>query len=89
MRANNTNAVGYAPAPIPSTADELPSFLNDELQRISAAITALALGHLDISYAYPTKPRAGDIRYFDGTTINPGSGAGIYRYTGSAWAFVG
>ena len=85
----NTNSIGYAPGPIPTDAAEFPIYLRDELQRIQAAITALALGHLDIAYGAPTKPRAGDIRYADGTTWNPGSGAGIYRYTGSAWAFVG
>jgi len=27
--------------------------------------------------------------YADGTTWNPGSGAGLYQWRGSAWAFIG
>ena len=39
--------------------------------------------------AAPAKPRKGLLVYADGSTWNPGSGQGLYRYTGSAWVFVG
>jgi hypothetical protein len=64
-------------------------FFSSELFKIKSAIDALAAGHLDKSYAAPTKPREGDIRYADGTTWNPGSGQGIYAYYGAAWHFLG
>jgi len=31
----------------------------------------------------------GLLAWADGTNWNPGSGEGFYRYTGSAWVFVG
>lgn len=90
MRTPNLGSVFYAPGIPPEDATALRRFVSEELQNISAAIAALALGHIDISYAAPVKPRAGDIRYADGTTWNPGSGAGIYRYSaGAAWVFLG
>lgn len=64
----------------------------EELQKIRAAITALALGHLDITTVAPTKPRDGDVRYAQGAPgWNPGSGVGVYYYKGatSAWVFLG
>jgi hypothetical protein len=64
-------------------------FFSSELFKIKSAIDALAAGHLDKSYAAPTKPREGDIRYADGTIWNPGSGQGIYAYYGAAWHFLG
>jgi microcystin-dependent protein len=33
----------------------------------------------------PAKPRVGQTVYADGTDWNPGSGAGLYEYTGAAW----
>lgn len=79
----------YAPSPVPQSIDDLPIYLSNELEKISTVISALTQGHLDVSYSAPSKPRKGDIRYADGTSWNPGSGQGIYRYTGSAWVFVG
>lgn len=64
-------------------------FLYEELQRIQAAINALAAGHIDKVYSAPAKPRDGDIRYADGTSFNPGSGQGVYYYNGSIWKLLG
>lgn len=89
MRAANSSAIAYAPAPIPSDVESLNRYLLDELIKIQAAISGLASGHLDKSYAAPTKPRAGDIRYADGTTWNPGSGEGVYYYNGTIWKLLG
>lgn len=37
----------------------------------------------------PTKPRTGLTVLADGTDWNPGSGAGVYTYYGSAWHKLG
>lgn len=39
--------------------------------------------------AAPERPRKGLVVYADGSTWNPGSGEGVYRYNGSAWVFLG
>lgn len=89
MQARNSNSVFYAPAPIPTDNQYLAQYIANELLAIQMAINALAVGHIDKSYAAPTKLRDGDIRYADGTTWNPGSSAGIYYYNGSIWKLLG
>lgn len=43
-----------------------------------------------ILYVAPEKPRAGLVVYADGTTWNPGSGEGLYRYSlGATWVHLG
>lgn len=88
MRTPNLGTVAYAPNPAPYDTSDLPRYLYTELERIAAAINLLALGHLDVTYVSPEKPRQGDIRYADGTQWNPGSGAGMYYYNGTAWTFI-
>lgn len=83
VRTPSKNSVAYSPAPVPE--GNLTQYLTDQLSQISAAITALAEGHIDKTYAAPSKPRDGDFRYADGTTWNPGTGAGFYFYNGSTW----
>lgn len=85
MRTPNLGSVSYAPADPPQDAAEMQRFLREELLKIQAAIQALAVGHLDKTYVAPTKPRDGDVRYADGTSWNPGAGAGMYFYNGSTW----
>lgn len=89
MRTPNIGSVFYAPSPVPGDVTDLPRYIEVEMVKIQAAIDLLAQGHLDKSYAAPSKPRDGDFRYADGTTWNPGSGIGFYRYNGSAWVFLG
>lgn len=64
-------------------------FLFDELQKIAGVISLLADGHVETTYAAPAKPRAGDIRLADGTSWDPGSGAGVYAYYSGTWNFLG
>ena len=85
MRSPDISSVQYAPGAIPADPQDLILFFTAELQRISSAIQALAMGHLDESFVVPKKPRDGDIRFADGTTWNPGSGKGFYSYFGAAW----
>lgn len=85
MRTPNINSIGYSHGTPPEDPKDLSRFLAEELIKVESAIR-LAQGHLDKSFAAPAKPRDGDIRYADGTSWNPGSGAGIYWFNGSVWA---
>lgn len=75
----------YAPQSAPSDLEGMRRFLDDELRKIAAAFLMLAAGHLDKTTVAPAKPRDGDIRYADGTSWNPGGGAGIYWFNGTTW----
>ena len=81
-------SIKYSKAPVPSKAEDIPSYLQTELDRISAIISNLADGHFDVSNVAPDKPRTGDIRYADGSNWNPGStGEGVYIYLSTgAWS---
>ena len=66
---------------MPSDPKDLPAYLQSELDRISAIVNNIADGHFDTTNVAPSKPRAGDVRYADGTNFNPGSGGeGLYIY---------
>jgi hypothetical protein len=87
------NSVQYTPGIVPrfQNNDQIATFLWDELQKIKAAIDALAAGHLDVTHVEPAKLRDGDIRLADGTDWNPGSGKGVYWYDADAttWKLLG
>ena len=62
----------------------------DEFRKLEQAwATGMDKIRLDPQYAAPEKPRDGMILVADGTTWNPGSGAGAYCYYGAAWHFLG
>jgi hypothetical protein len=81
-------SIRYTKSPVPSNPEELSSYLQAELSRISEVINKIADGHFDVSNVEPDKPRTGDIRYADGTNWNPGStGEGVYVYLSTgAWS---
>ena len=80
-------SIRYTKNPVPSKPDDLPAYLQSELDRISAVIGNLGDGHFDSSYVVTAKPRAGDVRYADGTNWNPGAGEGLYIYlSNGAWS---
>lgn len=90
MRTPNIGSVFYAAGEPPQSAEAMQRFLFSELQKIAAALNALAIGHLDKTTVAPLKPRDGDIRYASGVGgWNPGSGVGIYYYSGTAWVLLG
>lgn len=89
MRPVNSAAQAYQPGDPPSNPADMPVFLRQELAKLKVAIDTVSDGFLPVVYAYPPKPRAGMLRNFDGVTIDPGSGGGLYRYDGSTWVFVG
>ena len=82
--------MAYAPEPVPISKDELSAYLERELRRISAEFTvgidAILLPTL---YVAPSKPREGQVVLADGTSWNPGSGAGFYGYRGGSWRLLG
>lgn len=89
MKTPSISSAYYSPGLPPQNAAEMQRFVLEELQKVSAAITALAVGHLDKSNAAPVKPRDGDLRYCDGTSWALASGVGIYYYNGTSWVFLG
>jgi hypothetical protein len=90
MRPLNTNSVSYQPGNVPDDPAQLPRYLRELEMRLTAAIAALAAGHLDRIYVVPAKPRDGDVRYLDGS-IAPGGARGIYFYDdpSSTWKLLG
>lgn len=93
MRTPNLGTAFYVPGEPPLDAAQMQRFLCEELQKISAAVQALAAGHLDKTTVAPTKPRDGDYRYADGVSWKPnGAGAkGFWRYDGdtATWVSLG
>ena len=73
-------SIRYTKSPVPSNPEDIPAYLQSELDKISAIVGNIAEGHFDVSNVAPSKPRAGDVRYADGTNWNPGSGEGVYVY---------
>lgn len=65
----------------------LPSFLSNELVLISLAINSALDGQHEESTAAPDKPRAGMVKFADGTQWNPGHGRGLYAYL-DEWKFL-
>lgn len=78
----------YIPRNIPSDPAELPGFLLVELENISRA-TRVSFLHLEELHVAPARPRSGDVALADGTSWNPGSGAGFYGYYGGSWKKLG
>jgi hypothetical protein len=80
----------YEPKPfMGSDLASLAMYVQDELQSIarsqSDTLDAVQLNTLNRE---PARPREGLICKADGTNWDPGSGAGIYEYTNSAWALL-
>lgn len=85
-------AAQYAPGPVPS--DVPPSvarYLQEELQKISAAMSLLADGNYTATYAPPARVAPGIVRYADGVRWAPdGMGDGWFGYKKSgAWVRLG
>lgn len=64
--------------------------IQEELNKIAQAMeTADQFITLETLYAAPKKYREGTVVKADGTTWNPGAGAGVYCRRGGAWTFLG
>jgi hypothetical protein len=76
----------YTPGAMPTDAPRgLKAWLADELRRIAAALNQPGALHLAELGAEPERPADGMIVYADGSTWNPGSGAGFYGRESGAW----
>lgn len=76
-------------------AKDLETFmthLQQELERIGfeSSLPQPGVGILlPELFVAPQKPRNGLVVFADGTTWNPGAGAGIYAYYGGIWNHLG
>jgi len=72
----------YEPGPLPQNQEDLGIYVNNELKRLGDVLFNQATFILERTNTVPARPRAGDIRYFDGTNADPlGSGVeGLYLF---------
>lgn len=75
--------------PVPFSIEDKD--LRDWLEQFQRNVVEMSsmLGQFDILHAVPERPRRGLVVYADGTSWNPGSGEGVYRYNGTIWVFLG
>ena len=65
---------------------DLSTYLDNELRKIAESMNApQTILKLSTSCAPPKKFGEGFVVLADGTSWNPGSGAGYYGYRGGAW----
>ncbi len=88
MRTPNLGTIVFNPADPPADPKELQRYLRELNNLLSAVLTALASGHLDMRTVAPAKPRNGDFVYADGVLFNPGGGKGYYLHNGSVWTLI-
>lgn len=71
----------------PSTADleTLLAWVQDMGREVTEHLNAVQQNFHELTYVEPEKQEEGMIRKADGTTWNPGLGAGLYQYRGGAW----
>lgn len=81
----------YEPNLLPSP--DLATFsqaVREEFIRLAQTLSGpVEFAMLKTLYTVPSKLIEGMIVKADGTSWNPGSGAGIYAYRGGAWTFLG
>ncbi len=72
----------------PASITDLESlwrYIDEELNHISREFGEMSTVELRASNAEPAKPREGMLVYADGVNWDPGSGTGVYVYSGGAW----
>lgn len=82
----------YQPKPPPINPDvaALAQYTGEELQALAQSqLDTVDYVHLNVLYAAPARPRAGLMVEADGTSWNPGAGAGTYIYRAGAWVKLG
>jgi len=84
----------YQPSPptiAPATEDgrNLAEWIQRELQKVQSAFSDATALELRSIHVAPPLPRTGMVVYADGTSWNPGSGAGWYGYNGTLWIPLG
>lgn len=80
---------GYTPRPAPPVkegeAAEVAAWAAQELALIGNVLQEFPILQFQVLYSAPSRPREGMVVVADGTTWNPGGGAGIYLRIGGAW----
>lgn len=77
----------FSPDPLPESDADLGIYIQNQLIKLGDILFNQSVFRLDETFTLPAKPRNGDMRFFDGTTANPGAGRGIYWYDGDASAW--
>jgi len=70
---------------LPDDLESLCDQLDREHNTIAQVFNLQDFVKLEETNVAPEKPRAGEVRYADGTNWNPGSGIGIYAYYSGTW----
>ncbi len=73
----------------PEDVEQLGVYVEEQLVEVSENLDMVDNLTLVELHAEPAKPRTGMVVLADGTNWNPGSGAGVYTYFGSAWNLLG
>lgn len=89
MRPTSTANLSYQPGDPPANPADLQRFLREELAKLKAAIDTVSDGFLPVVYVLPAKPRTGMLRNFVADVVGVGSAAGMYRFDGTTWVFIG
>lgn len=81
----------YVPSNAPPTDVNagFVDWLQRELTQIAATLQEPGLIRLTELTEEPQRPRSGQLVLADGTSWNPGSGAGFYGYYGGGWVKLG
>ena len=74
-----------SPPPFIGEESITPQNLEIAFKQLQEIINNMLDGYREIRYVVPLKPEEGMTVVADGTSWNPGSGAGTYEYKGGTW----
>ena len=69
--------------------NDFQEYVHRALTQIAEALEAIEDVQLPVLHVEPAKRNEGQLALADGTDWDPGSGAGVYRWDGAAWQFLG
>jgi hypothetical protein len=76
----------YAPNAPPSNPADVAQWAMNEFTQLARLFNdGYRIIIIEPSYAAPARPREGMVANADGTTWNPGGGAGLYQRLAGAW----
>ena len=75
----------FDPPPFIGEESITPQNLEIAFKQLQEIINNMLDGYREIRYVVPLKPEEGMTVVADGTSWNPGSGAGTYEYKGGTW----
>ena len=78
----------YTPNNIPSSPEELPSFLENEHSVIAENLNSGTVSLRELNVV-PKRLYTGLTVLADGTNWNPGAGRGVYTYYNATWNKLG